>query len=149
MVKHIDVLFPALQRTLADEADQVVQQCLVVIAEVISSPVPSGDNDKEKQPCNSSPYYNKFVISLLQSFNSDKRLLDERGSFIIRQLCVLLNAEDIYRTLAHILLQESDLKFARLMVEHLSMILLTSSELFDMRNKLKELKTQVGKIEGM
>ncbi|XP_019880137.1 protein VAC14 homolog isoform X2 [Aethina tumida] len=142
MVKHIDVLFPALQRTLADEADQVVQQCLVVIAEVISSPVPSGDNDKEKQPCNSSPYYNKFVISLLQSFNSDKRLLDERGSFIIRQLCVLLNAEDIYRTLAHILLQESDLKFARLMVEHLSMILLTSSELFDMRNKLKELKTQ-------
>lgn len=38
MVEHIDILFPALQRTLSDESDQVVQQCLVVIAEVISSP---------------------------------------------------------------------------------------------------------------
>lgn len=38
MVDHIDILFPALQRTLSDESDQVVQQCLVVIAEVISSP---------------------------------------------------------------------------------------------------------------
>lgn len=38
MVNYIDLLFPALQRTLSDEADQVVQQCLVVIAEVISPP---------------------------------------------------------------------------------------------------------------
>lgn len=39
MVDYIDILFPALQRTLSDPADEVVQQCLVVIAEVISSPV--------------------------------------------------------------------------------------------------------------
>lgn len=74
MVEHIDLLFPALQRTLSDEADEVVQQCLVVLAEVISSP--------EKQ--NASPYYNKFFISLLRSFRDDKKLLEERGSFIIR-----------------------------------------------------------------
>lgn len=74
MVQHIDTLFPALQRTLSDEADEVVQQCLVVLAEVISSP--------EKQ--NSSPYYNKFFISLLRSFREDRKLLGERGSFIIR-----------------------------------------------------------------
>ncbi|XP_044266044.1 protein VAC14 homolog isoform X2 [Tribolium madens] len=146
MVNHIDVLFPALQRTLADEADQVVQQCLVVIAEVISSPVtkktsPDGGTMKHLG-CETNPYYNKFLISLLQAFNTEKRLLDERGSFIIRQLCVLLNAEEIYRNLAHILLNEPNLKFTRLMVEHLNMILLTSSELYDMRNRLKELKTE-------
>lgn len=88
MVNHIDVLFPALQRTLADEADQVVQQCLVVIAEVISSPVTkksSPDDVTIKHlGCETNPYYNKFLISLLQSFNTEKRLLDERGSFIIR-----------------------------------------------------------------
>lgn len=38
MEDYIDVLFPALQKTLSDESDQVVHQCLVVIAEVISSP---------------------------------------------------------------------------------------------------------------
>lgn len=151
MVEHIDVLFPALQRTLSDEADQVVQQCLVVIAEVISSPViqnsdsnlkTMGDNSDNKLKTTTSPYYIKFINSLLQLFANDKRLLDERGSFIIRQLCVLLNAEDIYRTLAKILLKENNLKFASLMVEHLNMILLTSPELFEMRNRLKELKNE-------
>ncbi|KYB26275.1 Protein VAC14 homolog-like Protein [Tribolium castaneum] len=87
MVNHIDVLFPALQRTLADEADQVVQQCLVVIAEVISSPVTKktspDDGTMKHLGCETNPYYNKFLISLLQAFNTEKRLLDERGSFII------------------------------------------------------------------
>jgi vacuole morphology and inheritance protein 14 len=149
MINHIDVLFPALQHTLSDEADQVVQQCLVVIAEVISSPVAKRSSPVNSEGatgkhtgCDTNPYYNKFLISLLQSFNTEKRLLDERGSFIIRQLCVLLNAEDIYRNLAHILLKEPNLKFARLMVEHLNMILLTSSELFEMRSRLKELNTE-------
>ncbi|CAG9766280.1 unnamed protein product [Ceutorhynchus assimilis] len=137
MVNYIDVLFPALQRTLSDEADQVVQQCLVVIAEVISTPKTNTQDANGK-----NTYYNKFIVSLLLLFNNDKRLLDERGSFIIRQLCVLLNAEDIYKTLAEILLKEPDLKFASLMVDHLNMILLTSSELFELRNRLKALSTQ-------
>lgn len=38
MCIYIDLLFPVLQRTLSDPADEVVQQCLVVIAEVISTP---------------------------------------------------------------------------------------------------------------
>lgn len=164
MDEHIDVLFPALQRTLSDEADQVVQQCLVVIAEVVSSPtakhLPKEYSNNSGN--NTSPYYNKFIISLLNLFSFNKRLLDERGSFIIRytcivflmtflyvriiffrQLCILLNAEDIYKTLAKILLQETNLKFASLMVEHLNMILLTSSELFELRNRLKDLNSEV------
>ncbi|CAH1112011.1 unnamed protein product [Psylliodes chrysocephalus] len=137
MGEYIDVLFPALlQTTLVDESDQVVQQCLVVMAEVISSP----DSNK-----NGDLYYQKFIINLLSSFRENNRLLDERGSFIIRQLCVLLNAEKIYRTLAEILKKEMNLKFASLMVEHLNMILLTSSELYDMRNNLKELLSEESK----
>lgn len=31
----IDLLFPALTRTLSDSADEVVQQCLIVIADII------------------------------------------------------------------------------------------------------------------
>jgi vacuole morphology and inheritance protein 14 len=56
---------------------------------------------------------------------------------------VLLNSEDIYRTMSEILLHEEDLRFASVMVETLNTILLTSSELFELRTKLKDLKTEV------
>ena len=93
---------------------------------------------------NNNPYFSKFMVSLLRSFSSDRHhLLEDRGAFIIRQLCVLLNSEDIYRTLAEILLHEEDLKFASIMVETLNTILLTSSELFDLRTKLKDLNSEV------
>lgn len=49
--------------------------------------------------------------------STDRDLLETQGSFIIRQLCVLLNPEMIYRALAGILLQEDDLDFAGLMVQ--------------------------------
>jgi vacuole morphology and inheritance protein 14 len=55
-----------------------------------------------------------------------------------------MNCEDVYCCLSEILLQESNLKFARLMVETLNTILLTSSELFTLRNRLKELNARVG-----
>lgn len=61
----------------------------------------------------------------------------------IRQLCVLLDAEDIYRTLATILTEEENLSFAPTMVDTLNTILLTSAELFELRNKLKDLATKV------
>lgn len=41
-----------------------------------------------------------------------------------------------------ILLQEDDVKFASLMVQMLNMILLTSPELFDLRQQLKKMETE-------
>lgn len=66
---------------------------------------------------------------------------------LFRQLCVLLNAEDIYKTIAEILLDETDLRFASLMVEQLNVILLTSSELYELRTTLKDLKSKVFNID--
>jgi len=40
-----------------------------------------------------------------------------RGALIIRRLCVLLNAERVYRELSTILEGESDLDFASIMVQ--------------------------------
>ena len=62
---------------------------------------------------------------------------------IRRQLCVLLSAEDIYRSLAKILIDEENCRFASLMVETLSTLLMTSSELFSLRRKLKDLNSKV------
>ncbi|PSN34186.1 Protein VAC14 [Blattella germanica] len=162
MFRHVDELFPVLLRTLSDSSDEVVQQDLEVLAEIISSPAGkklSSSNDYslhvpvpvqqmlEAQGSSNNhtmnPYFSKFIVSLLRSFSSDRHhLLEDRGAFIIRQLCVLLNSEDIYRTLSEILLHEEDLKFASNMVETLNTILLTSSELFELRTKLKDLNSE-------
>ncbi|KFP68110.1 Protein VAC14, partial [Cariama cristata] len=75
-------------------------------------------------------YFYKFMINLLKRFSSERKLLETRGAFIIRQLCLLLNAENIFHSMADILLREEDLKFASTMVHTLNTILLTSSELF-------------------
>ena len=54
-----------------------------------------------------------------------------------------MSAEDIYRTLAEILIEEENCRFAAVMVETLSTLLLTSSEVFPLRRKLKDLATKV------
>ncbi len=60
-----------------------------------------------------------------------------------RELCVLLNPEDIYRMFSEILSQEKDSEFSTSMVDILNSILLTSTELFDLRNSLKDFNTKV------
>ncbi|XP_012231031.1 protein VAC14 homolog [Linepithema humile] len=138
MFNHIEDLFPILMKSLSDTSDEVVQQTLVVMAEIISSKSPEAvttDPDAKMQ----NKYFTKFIVNLLRVFSTDRHLLEERGTFIIRELCILLSAEDIYKTLANILLEEQNLSFACTMIQTLNVILLTSSELFDLRNKLRHL----------
>uniref|UniRef100_A0A672R6Q5 Protein VAC14 homolog n=1 Tax=Sinocyclocheilus grahami TaxID=75366 RepID=A0A672R6Q5_SINGR len=87
-------------------------------------------------------YFYKFMINLLKRFSLERKLLEMRGAFIIRQLCLLLHAENVFHSMADILLKEEDLKFASTMVQTLNTILLTSAELFQLRNQLKDLRTQ-------
>uniref|UniRef100_A0A674JWZ0 Protein VAC14 homolog n=1 Tax=Terrapene triunguis TaxID=2587831 RepID=A0A674JWZ0_9SAUR len=168
MFRHTDSLFPILLRTLSDESDEVILKDLEVLAEIASSPA---GQTEDQGPCDGSDmrselhipvkasqlsmkgmecspstptmnsYFYKFMINLLKRFSSERKLLETRGAFIIRQLCLLLNAENIFHSMADILLREEDLKFASTMVHTLNTILLTSSELFQLRNQLKDLKT--------
>nr|XP_049701356.1 protein VAC14 homolog isoform X3 [Helicoverpa armigera] len=85
----------------------------------------------------SSPYFYKFLQALLRLLAADDNLLEDRGAFIIRQLCVLLNAEQLYVALARALLRERDLRFVATMVDVLSTILLTAAELYDLRLQLR------------
>uniref|UniRef100_A0A8C2T4A3 Protein VAC14 homolog n=1 Tax=Coturnix japonica TaxID=93934 RepID=A0A8C2T4A3_COTJA len=106
----------------------------------LSSSGPKGLECSPSTPTMNSYFY-KFMINLLRRFSSERKLLETRGAFIIRQLCLLLNAENIFHSMADILLREEDLKFASTMVHTLNTILLTSSELFQLRNQLKDLRT--------
>ncbi|KAL1110524.1 hypothetical protein AAG570_008052 [Ranatra chinensis] len=132
MLCHIDVVFPVLLKNLSDHSDDVVLHIIHVVSQIILRSAEDAAIDN-----NLSPYFTKFLCSLIKLFSLNGQLLEDKGPFIIRQLCVLLNAEDIYCSAADILRKERDLKFARVMVDTLNTILLTSSELFLLRNKLK------------
>jgi vacuole morphology and inheritance protein 14 len=106
----------------------------VVLAEIVRS-------QSKGQELNQIQY-KKFLLSLLNLFN-ERSFLENRGALIIRELCVLLNGEDIYRTLAEILSDENtNIKFASTMVRMLNMILLTTSDLYDLRNSLKDIRNE-------
>ena len=89
-------------------------------------------------------YFKSFMVNLLKLFSTDIRLLETRGSLIIRQLCLSLNTDRIYRTFAEILEQEEDLEFASTMVQRLNVILITSHELGEFRRRLRNLDSKVG-----
>ncbi|GKV13212.1 hypothetical protein SLEP1_g24256 [Rubroshorea leprosula] len=82
--------------------------------------------------------FHQLIVFLVHNFRVDNSLLQKRGALIIRRLCVLLNAERVYRELSTILEGEADLDFASIMVQALNLILLTSSELAELRDLLKQ-----------
>ncbi|KAF8663444.1 hypothetical protein AX16_001014 [Volvariella volvacea WC 439] len=123
-----DGTFPALLKTLSDSSEEVIKHDLQLLAQISSSSEES--------------YFKAFMVNLLELFSTDRRLLETRGSLIIRQLCLNLNTEKIYRTFAEILEKEDDLEFASVMVQKLNLILITSPELADFRRRLKSLETR-------
>ena len=123
----LDELFPALLKTLHDPDDQVVRLDLEVLARI------SLDKEGNLNQVN----FEMVLNHLMKRFREDRKFLENRGSLIIRQLSVLLNGESIYRTFARILKDNEDLEFASLMVQTLNLILLTSSELFELRKIIK------------
>jgi len=87
------------------------------------------------------------MVNLLQLFSTDRKLLETRGNLIIRQLCVSLSAERIYRTLADCIEKEEDIEFASIMVQNLNNNLITAPELSDLRKRLRNLETKVSKTQ--
>ncbi|BES90701.1 DUF3434 [Nesidiocoris tenuis] len=132
MLTKIDDLFPTLLHVLTDSSDEVVGLGLDIFAGIISP----GCEDSAPKTVHPE-HFEKFLLSLIGLFREDRQLLEDRCSFIIRHLCILLSAEDIYMSTAKILRTEEDLKFARVMVDTLNTILLTSAELAELRNTLR------------
>ncbi|CCF54478.1 hypothetical protein NDA10_005690 [Ustilago hordei] len=127
-----DGTFPALLKTLSDPSEEVIRCDLRLLAQISSA---SEDS-----------YFHAFMANLLSLFSTDRRLLETRGSLIIRQLCASLHTERIFRTLAEILEKDEDLEFASIMVQNLAIILITSPELSDFRKKLRNLDSREGQF---
>jgi len=123
-------ILSTLLKGLSDSSEEVIKRDLQLLAQIAHY---SDEN-----------YFTQFIVNLLSLFSADRRLLENRGSLIIRQLCVTLNPEKIYITFAEILEKEEDLEFASIMIQNLNIILITASELVELRKKLKHLETKEG-----
>lgn len=145
MSQFISELLPALLRTLSDEADEVVLTNLEVLARISLL---------------SELEFKRVLDAIVDVFATDRNLLELRGSLIIRNLCVLLNAKSIYISLAAVLgtgrqveaslkpssiipsrkraqTMSEELDFRSIMVQTLSLILLTARELDELRTLLR------------
>lgn len=146
-----DGTFPALLKTLSDPAEAVVTRDLQLLSQIAKN---SEDG-----------YFTSFMVNLLQLFGTDRKLLELRGNLIIRQLCVSLSAERIYRTLADCLEKDEvgrmtdlgvqcadeaiqDVEFASIMVQNLNNNLITAPELAELRKRLRNLETKVRSPSG-
>lgn len=122
--------FPALLKTLSDPSEMVVTRDLLLLSQICRN---SDDS-----------YFSVFMVSLLKLFCTDRKLLETRGNLIIRQLCVNLSPERIYRTMADCLEKDEDIEFASIMVQNLNNNLITAPELADLRKRLRNLESREG-----
>ncbi|AEO67728.1 uncharacterized protein THITE_2116687 [Thermothielavioides terrestris NRRL 8126] len=125
-----DGTFPALLKTLSDPSEAVVTKDLQLLSQI------SRNSEDD--------YFTNFMVNLLQLFSTDRKLLETRGNLIIRQLCISLSAERIYRTLADCIEKEEDVEFASIMVQNLNNNLITAPELSELRKRLRNLETKDG-----
>ena len=125
-----DGTFPALLKTLSDPAEAVVTRDLQLLSQI-------SKNSEDS-------YFTSFMVNLLQLFSTDRKLLEVRGNLIIRQLCMNLMPERIYRTLANCLEKDEDIEFASIMVQNLNNNLITAPELADLRKRLRNLESKDG-----
>ena len=151
-LQQLHSYFPALLKLLGDGDDAVVRLSLEVLARVS---VKEGEGTARVVLDDSR--FDMVLSSVMNLFQADRRFLEARGSLIIRQLCELLDAESIYRAVAKWLKAATEerrtgeaggetadegslsnvCEFASLMVQTMNLILLTSSELFELRGRLK------------
>ena len=138
MNEFTETLLPVLLRTLSDPSDTVVLLDLQVLSRISlahKDELGFVEETEESQ-------FQLVLNAILNLFAQDRQLLETRGSLIIRKLCVLLNAKAVYIRMADTLssfeaqADATTLQFISTMVQTLNLILLTASELHDLRSTL-------------
>ncbi|XP_072971988.1 protein VAC14 homolog [Typha angustifolia] len=122
VLAYLNDIFVSLLKALSDPSDDVVLLVLEVHACIAKE----------------AHHFHHLFSYLIDSFHKDHVLLEKRGAMIVCRLCVLLGSEKVYREFSTILESEGDFEFASVMVQALNFILLTSSELAELRSLLKQ-----------
>ncbi|CAL8466856.1 g6392 [Coccomyxa elongata] len=124
VLEHLDVLLPSLFDALHAPSERVVVEALSVQAAIAA--------DDPLQ-------FRTLMKELLDRFRGPggARLLQRRGSLVVRKLVTRLGGRAVLSMLSSILEDERDLPFAAALVQALNLILLTAPELKDLRMSLR------------
>lgn len=124
LLEHHDSTFLTLLKSLSDRDERLVSKSLELL----------------RLLCNTSPdnYFKKFIQNLLSLFRSNEKLLKTRANYILRQLCLKLSAERVFKIISLMLDGNDDIVFTRIMVQILSSNLVTAPELSALRKSLRK-----------
>ncbi|GAX78869.1 hypothetical protein CEUSTIGMA_g6308.t1 [Chlamydomonas eustigma] len=124
VLEQLPALLPALLDSLSAGSEPVVVAALGVLAAIAACP----------------HQFRPVLISLLDRFRGETgtQLLQRGGALVIRRLCGHMGSEKVFTELSQILDEEEDLSFASTMVQALNLILLTSPEVRELRDQLRE-----------
>lgn len=150
-------ILPVLVDCLKDSCDKVVLNVYEVLALIFANTsdpqgVGGGGGGGINPPISrnssllgensiSEKFFRQSIHLIIQLFAQDLAFLERRGSFIVTNLCIRMNSEDVFRSLSEILRNHEDIFFAQKMVQTLNLILLTSTELHELRSLLRDLRT--------
>ena len=151
MKEFTESLLPVLLRTLSDPSDKVVLLDLQALSRISMARRENGYTAPAEEA-----QFQLVLDAILNLFAQDRQLLETRGSLIIRKLCVLLNAKSVYIRIADSLVTYGEspnkelpdlgtLQFVSTMVQVLNLILLTATELHDLRSTLS--RSFIGRSE--
>lgn len=122
LLMHGEKSFITLLKALSDPSEEVIDKALQLLTKI------SNESD--------DTYFSVFMKDLLELFKNDRKLLETRGNFILRTMCISLNPERVYSSLAEVLEKEKDMNFISIMIQILNNNLLTAPEIAKLRRKL-------------
>lgn len=125
ILEHDDI-FITLLKALSDPSEEVIYRDLQLISEI------SFESDDET--------FQSFIVNLLDLFKNDQKLLEKRGNFILRRLCLSLDPVRVYQTLAKVLKKETNSVFVGIIIQILNNNLITAPELSTLRKRLRSLE---------
>ena len=123
MTEFVSMLLPVLLKTLSDASDAVVLLTLQVLARIslgdgggrvdgtAKEQETTIDDEDQKKDVHSGllrgkkdeRHFKIVINAILGLFASDRTLLENRGSLVVRKFCVLLDAESVYMLMAEVL----------------------------------------------
>jgi vacuole morphology and inheritance protein 14 len=122
--EQVDTLLSALLSNFLDSGDsEVLKLNLEIIARLAVT-----DLDF---------FVSRISVDLVKLCGENRTLLEQKASFIVRRLCLLLEPQLVILSLSNALTNEPNRDFATLFVDLLNLILLTSLELSDFRDSLR------------
>ncbi|OAE25279.1 hypothetical protein AXG93_4642s1000 [Marchantia polymorpha subsp. ruderalis] len=137
VLSFIDEFFPKLLDALSDTSDEVCGYMLELMQPLSIGQVVLLVLEVQACIARDPNNFRHLMVFLVHRFKTVPGLLEKRGTVAVRRLCTRLDAEKVYRDFALILEGEADLESATILVQALNLILLTATELSDLRSILK------------